>query len=302
VAAVGGAEGFLYEVLWDVDPRDWAGGSAQSIADHVVGHAHNGAIVVMHMSGPHTAEAVPLIASRLRAKGYELVTVSEMLKGGRLFLDVDGGTAQGAAIARMVDQGFMSGYDRNYFGPTDTITRAQVAKVATLVGGIHTPEVEGTDSPTFVDVPVKKDSNGNAIAYPFDFVQEAAAAGLVAGSIGPDGQARFNPNGTITRVQLAQILARMLRQLKGYPNAETPPPPGEQPGPVEPQPAATPAFGDVPSYAAADVALVVSLGLMSGTSQTAFSASTGAKRGQVATAMSRYLDLPVQPPAEPQAG
>ena len=58
----------------------------------------------------------------------------------------------------------------------------------------------------------------------------------------------------------------------------------------------------MPAYAAADVALVVSLGLMSGTSETAFGASTGAKRGQVATAMSRYLDLPVQPPVEPQAG
>jgi hypothetical protein len=201
----------------------------------------------------------------------------------------------------MVDQGFMSGYDRNYFGPNDTITRAQVAKVATLVGGIHTPEVEGTDSPAFADVPVRRDSNGKVIAYPFDFVQEAAAAGLVSGSAGADGQALFNPNGTITRVQLAQILARMLKQLKGYPGAEAPAPPSDQPGPVVPQ-AAEPAFGDVPAYAAADVTLVVSLGLMSGTSETAFGASTGAKRGQVATAMSRYLDLPVQPPAAPQAG
>jgi peptidoglycan/xylan/chitin deacetylase (PgdA/CDA1 family) len=289
VAAVGGSEGFRYEVLWDVDPRDWTGGSAQSLVERVVSHAHNGAIVVMHMSGPHTAEAVPLMASRLRAKGYELVTVSEMLKGDRLFVDVDEGTEQGAAIARMVDQGFMSGYDRNYFGPGDTITRAQVAKVATLVGGIHTPEVEGTDSPTFADVPVRHDSNGNAIAYPFDFVEEAAAAGLVSGSVGPDGRTLFNPNGTITRVQLAQILARMVRQLKGYPGGEAP------------APSATPAFGDVPAYAAADVAFVVSLGLMSGTSESSFGASAGAKRGQVASVMSRYLDLPVQPGVEPQA-
>ena len=185
MAAVGGLEDFRYEVIWDVDPRDWAGGSAQSIADHVVGDAHNGAIVVMHMSGLHTAEAIPLMASRLRAKGYELVSVSEMLKGDRLFLDVDGGAEQGADIAKMVDQGFMSGYDRNYFGPNDTITRAQVAKVATLVGGIHTPDVEGADSPAFADVPVRHDSNGKVIAYPFDFVQEAAAAGLVSGRTGP---------------------------------------------------------------------------------------------------------------------
>ena len=287
VAAVAGSEGFRYLVLWDVDPRDWAGGSAQSIADHVVSHAHSGAIVVMHLSGAHTAEAVPLMASRLRAKGYELVTVSEMLKGDRLFLDVAEGTEQATAIARMVQEGLMSGYDRNYFGPVDTITRAQVAKVVTLAGGVHTTEVEHAGSPTFADVPVKHDSSGNPISYPFDFIEEAAASGLVVGSPGADGTLLFNPGGTITRVQFAQILARAVRQLKGYPDAEVP---------VEP----AAAFTDVPAYAAADVAFVVSLGLMSGTSDTIFAPWAGAKRGQVALAMSRYLDLP-QSPVEPQA-
>lgn len=142
VAAVAGSEGFRYLVLWDVDPRDWAGGSASAIADHVVAHAHNGAIVVMHLSAPNTAAAIPSIVSRLRAQGYEFVTVSTMLKGDRLFLDADTSTESGQAIARMVEEGFMSGYDGNYFGPGDAMTRVQVAKVATLVGGLHTPEVE----------------------------------------------------------------------------------------------------------------------------------------------------------------
>jgi hypothetical protein len=39
---------------------------------------------------------------------------------------------------------------------------------------------------------------------------------------------------------------------------------------------------------------------MSGTSSTTFVSWTGAKRAQVALAMSRYLDLPAQP-VEPQA-
>ncbi len=195
VAAVAGSEGFRYLVLWDVDPRDWAGGSAAAIANHVVGHAHNGAIVVMHLSAPHTAEAIPSIVSRLRAKGYEFVTVSTMLKGDRLFLDVDTGTDAGQAIARMVQEGFMSGYDGNYFGPGDTITRAQVAKVATLVGGLHTAEVEKVDSPTFPDVPPRFDSQGSRVSYPFDFVEEAAAAGLVVGDSGPGRDAGLQARG-----------------------------------------------------------------------------------------------------------
>ncbi|MFH1266179.1 MAG: polysaccharide deacetylase family protein [Planctomycetota bacterium] len=286
VAAVAGSEGFCYLMLWDVDPRDWAGGSAGTIADHVVSHAHNGAIVVMHLSAPHTAEAIPSIVSRLRAKGYEFATISTMLKGDRLFLDVDTGTDAGQAIARMAQEGIMNGYDGNYFGPEDTITRAQVAKVATLVGGLHTAEVEKVGSPTFPDVPLLRDAQGNVVAYPFDFVEEAAAAGLVVGKPDPGGTLLFQPNAPISRVQLAHIVARMARELKGY-GSEAP---GEGQAPVL-------AFTDVPEYAAVDVALVASLGLMSGYTAQKFSPWAGAQRAHVALAMSRYLDLPaVWPP------
>lgn len=290
VAAVAGSEGFSHLVLWDIDPRDWAGGSAKAITDHIVSRAHNGAIVVMHLSAPHTYEAIPGLATRLRDKGYELVTVSEMLKGDRLFLDVSSESESGQAIVRMVDLGFMSGYNANYFGPWDSITRAQVAKVSTLVGGIHTDTVEGADAPVFADVPVRHDSQGAPVSYPFDFVQEAAAAGLVVGSAAGDGTMVFRPNEAITRVQFATILARMARQFKGYPATAT------DAGLAEVT------FPDVPAYAAADVSLVATLGLMTGSgsgSARSFQPWSGAVRAQVAVAMSRYLDL--APYAAPSA-
>jgi peptidoglycan/xylan/chitin deacetylase (PgdA/CDA1 family) len=287
VAAVAGSEGFSYLVLWDVDPRDWAGGSASSIASHVISHAHKGAIVVMHLSAQHTAGAIHTIVSTLRARGYEFVNVSTMLKGERLFLDVDGGSQAGTAIARLVRLGFMSGYDGNYFGPADAITRAQVAKVATLVAGLHTPQVDEGRPASYADVPLRRNSAGQALAYPYDFVEEASAAGLVAGAPGPDGAMVFRPNEAITRVQLAQILARMARQLKGYGSEGT----AAQALP-ETGSGAQPAFADVPAYAAADVSLVAGLGLMSGYAGAEFRPWQGALRAQVALAMSRYLDLP----------
>lgn len=280
VAAAAGPEGFSYLVLWDIDPRDWAGGSAAAIADHIVSRAHSGAIVVMHLSGAHTAEAIPGLASRLRAKGYELVTISEMLKGDRMFLDVSGEGESGQAIARMVDGGFMSGYNNNYFGLKDSITRAQVAKVCSLVGGIHTEAVEGADTPAFTDVPVRRDGDGNPLSYPFDYVQEAAAAGLVAGSPTGDGTFVFNPDRVINRVQLATILARMARQLKGYPATAT------DLGLAEVT------YPGVPEYAATDVSLVAALGLMTGNASGDFAPSSGANRALVAVVMSRFLDLP----------
>lgn len=282
VAAVAGNEGFTHLVLWDIDPRDWAGHSASTIADHVTGRAHNGAIVVMHLSARNTAAAIPLIVDRLRAKGYEFVTVSTMLKGDRLFLDVGADSSTGQAVGRMVSAGFMNGYDGNYFGPGEAITRAQVAKVATLVGGLHTPEVEKTGAPSFADVPVLHDPQGNALVYPFDYVEEAAAAGLVVGSPSTGGTMVFRPTEAISRVQLAQILARMVRQLKGYELG--------RPGPSG-VPVVAVMFPDVPSYAAADVGLVAALGLMSGYATDRFAPWAGAQRGHVAVAMSRYLDL-----------
>ena len=85
----------------------------------------------------------------------------------------------------------------------------------------------------------------------------------------------------------AQLLARMARQLKGY---------GLEP-PARPQSIA-PAFTDVPDYAAADVALVARLGLISGYSEQKFGSWAAAQRAHVAPAMSRYLDLPAVGPAD----
>ena len=44
-----------------------------------MGNIHNGAIVLMHVAAPRTAEALPGIITRLRKDGYQLVTVSTLL-------------------------------------------------------------------------------------------------------------------------------------------------------------------------------------------------------------------------------
>jgi peptidoglycan/xylan/chitin deacetylase (PgdA/CDA1 family) len=76
---VAGEKGFKYVVMWDIDTNDWRGQTAAQITDNVMGNAHNGAIVLMHVAAKHTAEALPGIITRLRKEGYELVTVSTLL-------------------------------------------------------------------------------------------------------------------------------------------------------------------------------------------------------------------------------
>ena len=83
-------------------------------------------------------------------------------------------------------------------------------------------------------------------------------------------------------MQLAQILARMVRQLKGY---------GTDGAAGPDSGAGAAVYSDVPSYAVADVALVAGLGLMSGYSDQTFKPWAGAQRAHVAVTMTRYLDL-----------
>lgn len=69
-------------VLWDIDTLDWKRPGAQAIADTVLSQAHNGAIVLMHTGGgdrSQTVEALPLIIDGLKARGYEFVTVGELM-------------------------------------------------------------------------------------------------------------------------------------------------------------------------------------------------------------------------------
>lgn len=67
-------------ILWSIDPEDWKDKNTQRIVDKVTTKAFDGAIVLMHDIYETTVEAVGTIIDRLRADGYEFVTVTEMAK------------------------------------------------------------------------------------------------------------------------------------------------------------------------------------------------------------------------------
>lgn len=69
-------------VGWDVDTRDWTGLSAGSIRSRAVGPAQAGSIILMHDGGGNrsqTVAALPGIINDLRRRGFELVTVTQVL-------------------------------------------------------------------------------------------------------------------------------------------------------------------------------------------------------------------------------
>jgi peptidoglycan-N-acetylglucosamine deacetylase len=70
-------------VLWDVNSFDWKQPSAAAIAARVLAHVRPGSIVLLHEAregGETTVEAVRLLVPALRARGYEMSTVSRTLE------------------------------------------------------------------------------------------------------------------------------------------------------------------------------------------------------------------------------
>jgi peptidoglycan/xylan/chitin deacetylase (PgdA/CDA1 family) len=79
VARVAGKLGFT-TVLWTVDPGDFDKPAASVIVARTLGKVSNGSIILFHDGIPETMEALPIIVDYLRANGYQIVSINQMLK------------------------------------------------------------------------------------------------------------------------------------------------------------------------------------------------------------------------------
>jgi peptidoglycan/xylan/chitin deacetylase (PgdA/CDA1 family) len=79
-----GAAGWRYVVKWDVDTIDWrpvtdGGPTADDIVAKVEANARGGSIILMHLGGYHTLEALPGILAAVEANGLQPATLGELL-------------------------------------------------------------------------------------------------------------------------------------------------------------------------------------------------------------------------------
>lgn len=79
-------------VYWSVDPEDWKVLNTEKVVEHVCSHVQNGDIVLLHDFYPTSVAAALEIVDRLRAEGYEFVTVRDLFalhgteaQAGRLY-------------------------------------------------------------------------------------------------------------------------------------------------------------------------------------------------------------------------
>ncbi len=79
------AEGYPYTILWTVDSHDWAEElngvkiTKDYLVNRVLSKASDNGIILMHVGGYETINALPEIITGLRSEGYELVKVNDML-------------------------------------------------------------------------------------------------------------------------------------------------------------------------------------------------------------------------------
>jgi len=72
----------LATVLWNVDPRDWAQPGTGAIRRQVLAQVRPGSIIISHDGGGprgQTLAAYPGIIVGLRARGYRIVTIAQLL-------------------------------------------------------------------------------------------------------------------------------------------------------------------------------------------------------------------------------
>ena len=78
-------------IQWSVDSLDWKDLSSEEITNRVLSGLHDGAIVLFHNNGKHTAHALPAIIQGAREKGYTIVPISELIYHDNYTIDPHSG-------------------------------------------------------------------------------------------------------------------------------------------------------------------------------------------------------------------
>lgn len=68
-----------FTIQWSIDSLDWKDVSADFMVNRVMEKAGPGEIVLFHNAGRHTPEAVRVLLPKLKAAGYEVVPISELI-------------------------------------------------------------------------------------------------------------------------------------------------------------------------------------------------------------------------------
>ena len=85
------AEGLgLTTIQWSVDSLDWKNESKEAIVTRIKNKVHSGAIVLMHNNSDYVTDALPEIITYLKAEGYKIVPIGELIYRENYYIDNNG--------------------------------------------------------------------------------------------------------------------------------------------------------------------------------------------------------------------
>ena len=209
-------------IMWSVDPLDWKYRNTQTVTNNVLSRVQDGDIILLHDIHHASVYAAFNIVDALQAKGYEFVTVYELLlrRGvdivdGKVYYSArpNGTTYEEANdkalisshwaskdINYSVQRGLISAFTDGSFRPNYSMSRGAFAAA---LGKLYEQTGGKTANPDdtffeFTDVP--------ANAQYAKYVQWAANAGIMTGH----GDGTFGYYGSITREQISTCIVRYL--------------------------------------------------------------------------------------------
>lgn len=68
----------MIEVLWDIDPVDWNTNNTAKVTAHIISHAENDYIILLHDIFESSVDSALKVTDILKKDGYEFVTVDEI--------------------------------------------------------------------------------------------------------------------------------------------------------------------------------------------------------------------------------
>lgn len=181
--------------------------------------------------------------------GYYLIKENKVV-----FNDVSSDKWYSRYVSSMASKGIINGVGNGLYQPDRKITRAEFAKLIACMIDLKTVYTK-----EFADI------------KPASWYYEAVSACADAGIVNGIGNGKFDPNGYITRQDMAVMIARTLRYINGYE--------------ISVQDAAELKFADkdeISDYAKNAIGACVKFGILNGTDTNCFVPKNNATRAEVA--------------------
>ncbi len=80
----------MHCVQWNIDSLDWKDPSREDMVERIENNLCEGSIILLHNGAKNTPEALPMIIEAIKAQGYKIVPISELIPSGDYHTDHEG--------------------------------------------------------------------------------------------------------------------------------------------------------------------------------------------------------------------